>query len=120
MTKERKEQLKEINQKKFGLSKEYIQYLKLPKSSNVKVYDIGKILNARRKLSSAEKIQHLQDIKNALEKKLKVLKSGKKIIEFEYYTPQEFESKYNKCENPEETSKGKEEELKRSTIDEQE
>ena len=66
MTKERKQELKCINQEKFGLSKEYIAYLKLPKSCNVKVYDIAKILNARRKLSTSEKIQHLLDIKNAL------------------------------------------------------
>ena len=56
MTKARKDELKQINQEKYGLSKEYIKSLKLPKSCNVKVYDIGKILNARRKLSSAEKI----------------------------------------------------------------
>ena len=56
MTKERKQELCVINQEKYGLSPEYIEYLKLPKASTVKVYDVHKILNARRKLSTSEQI----------------------------------------------------------------
>ena len=61
------------NQEKYGLSKEYLDYLHLPKACNVKVYSVEKIVNARKKLSTGEKIERLIDIKNALIKKLKVL-----------------------------------------------
>ena len=59
--------MKDINQEKYGLSEEYIKYLKLPLASDIKVYDINKILNSRKKLSTSEKIEHLLKIKNNLE-----------------------------------------------------
>jgi hypothetical protein len=61
------------NHEKYGLSKEYLDYLYLPPSSNVKVYSVEKIIKARKKLSTGEKIERLIDIKQALLKKLKVL-----------------------------------------------
>ena len=70
LTPEEKGKLIRLNQKKYGLSREYVHYLRLPKSSNIKVYSIDKIINARRKLSTAQKIDHLNDIKVALIKKL--------------------------------------------------
>lgn len=90
MTKERKIELVKENQEKYGLSQEYIDYLKLPKSANVKVYEIAKIINSRRKLSTSEKIQYLQEIKEALLKKKEILSQGKKIVDFDYLTPQQF------------------------------
>jgi hypothetical protein len=79
------------NQKKYGLTKEYIDYLKLPHKSNVKVYSVEKLMNARKKLTTVEKIDHLLEIKEALEKKLSVITSGRTINDFTYLTPQEFE-----------------------------
>lgn len=66
MTPEEKEALKTINIAKFGLSSEYLEYLSLPPGCNVKVYEINKIMNGRKKLSTAEKIERLTDIKEAL------------------------------------------------------
>jgi ribosomal protein L19 len=59
----------------------------------VKVYSVEKIVNARKKLSTGEKIERLIDIKNALIKKLKVLQSGGKIKDFDYLTPGLFKIK---------------------------
>jgi hypothetical protein len=67
--------LQKENEKKYGLTKEYLAYLKrkLPKESDIKVYDINKILNSRKKLSTSEKIEHLVQIKNNLEEKLELI-----------------------------------------------
>jgi len=79
------------NTEKYGLSKEYIEYLQLPKATAVKVYDIKKILNARKKLTNVEKINHLLEIKKALELKLEMIAKGKTLQDFYYLSPQEFE-----------------------------
>lgn len=63
LTSEEKARLLEENQEKYGLSQEYIDYLKLPKASNVKVYDIDKIVYAKKTMSTSEKIGHLEIIK---------------------------------------------------------
>ena len=87
LTKEERERMKEENRKKYGLSDAYINYLKLPKACNVKVYELDKLMNSQSKLTTSEKIEHLLDIKDALVKRLKIIKSGKKIGEFNYMSP---------------------------------
>ena len=87
MTPEDKIRLKEENRLKYGLTREYIDYLKLPKACNVKVYQIDKIINGKKKLTTAEKIEHLIDIKKALHKKLDIIKNGGVIKEFDYLSP---------------------------------
>lgn len=72
---------------KYGLSEEYVDYLKIPDACNVKVYEIHKILNARKKLTTCEKIEHMLNVKEALIKKLDVIKTGFIIKEFSYLTP---------------------------------
>ena len=76
LTKELKVQMKEANRIKYGLSEQYIDYLTIPKACNVKVYELDKIMNSRKKLTTSEKIEHLLHVKEALEKRLTVLKSG--------------------------------------------
>ena len=90
MTKELKLKKKEENRIQYGLSQAYIEYLKIPKACNVKVYELDKIMNSRKKLTTSEKIEHLLHVKEALEKRLTLLKSGQKIKEFNYLNPQEF------------------------------
>ena len=90
LTKELKVQMKEANHIKYGLSEQYIDYLTIPKACNVKVYELDKIMNSRKKLTTSEKIEHLLHVKEALEKRLTVLKSGQKIKEFSYLNPQQF------------------------------
>ena len=63
----------------------------MPKAHNVKIYDIDKIIYSKKKLSALEKIDHLQDMKEALVDKMKTLQSGKQISDFEIMSPQEFE-----------------------------
>lgn len=63
----------EENRRMYGLSQEYIDYIKLPKAHNVKIYDIDKIIYSKKKLSALEKIDHLQDMKEALMDKMKTL-----------------------------------------------
>ena len=63
LTKEEKVKIKAEMQAKYGLDPYYVKHvLKLPPSSKVKIYEIDKILNARKKLSTAEKLEHLVDL----------------------------------------------------------
>ena len=66
LTKEQRIEMKDANYLKYGLSEAYLSHLKLPKACNVKVYELNKILNAARKLTTSEKIDHLLDVKDAL------------------------------------------------------
>lgn len=64
-------------QEKYGLEQDYVDHvLKLPPSSKVKIYDIDKIMNSRKKLGTAEKIDHLLDLKATLLKRIAILESG--------------------------------------------
>ena len=56
-------------------------------------------MNSRRKLTTSEKIEHLLHVKEALEKRLDVLKSGQKIKEFSYLSPQEFAKMHGLYDN---------------------
>lgn len=87
LTKEEKEALCRINHAKYGLSNEYIDQLTLPKPSKVRVYDINSILKSRKKMSISEQIDLFKDIKENLDKKLKILAKGREIKEFTYLTP---------------------------------
>ena len=94
LTKEEKEDLKLKNAAKYGLSQEYINYLKIPEACNVKVYQTHKILHARKKLTTCEKIEHMLDIQEALTKKLNCIQKGEIIKDFDYLTPQQYTEKY--------------------------
>ena len=50
-----------------------MNYLKLPKASQVKIYDLEKIVNSQRKMSTSEKIERLQIMRRALIAKLKAI-----------------------------------------------
>ena len=71
LTKAGRERLQELNQEKYGLSEEELENLKLPAPTEVKIYSINKIMKSRGKLSTIEKINHLLDLKEALEEKLR-------------------------------------------------
>lgn len=78
------------NHQKYGLPQSYIDSLELPKAQDIKVFDISKVLNPRKKLSTSEKIQYLEKIREVLVKKLAVIKQGRKVEDFDYKTPKEF------------------------------
>lgn len=84
LTKEKKEELKIINKKKFGLPQEYIDTLILPKPESIRVYEIYKILNSRTTLSSSEKIVHLNAILKNLERKLSIIDRGGTVKAYSY------------------------------------
>ena len=46
----------------------------------VEIYEIDKILNSKKKFSTADKISHLEHLKEALENKLKLIKKGTKFV----------------------------------------
>ena len=46
-TPEERELMKISNQEKYGLTQEYVDFLKLPKKSDIKVYEISKIMDSR-------------------------------------------------------------------------
>lgn len=72
-------------EKQYGLDPHYYQcILRLPKASQVKIYEPDKIMNCRRKLSTVEKLNYLIELKEALEKRLKIIESGQEIVCFEY------------------------------------
>lgn len=72
LTAELKKQKQIEAQKEYGLSPEQLAEIKLPPTLQVKVYNIEKIVNARSKISTIEKIDLLLDLERALLKKLKV------------------------------------------------
>ena len=43
-------------------------------------------------MTTSEKIEHLLEIKEVLLKKLKILRQGKKIADFSFMSPDEFEA----------------------------
>jgi hypothetical protein len=71
----------------------------LPKASDIKVYDINKIINSRKKLSTSEKIEHLLQIKKNLENKLDYISKGIKIQEFTYKSPKAWEEEQLKLKD---------------------
>lgn len=73
--------------------------MKLPKASDIKVYDINKIINSRKKLSTSEKIEHLLQIKKNLENKLDYISKGIKIEEFNYKSPKAWEEEQLKLKD---------------------
>ena len=72
LTAELKKQKQIEAQNQYGLSQEQLAEIKLPPTLQVKVYNIEKIVNARSKISTIEKIDLLLDLERALLKKLKV------------------------------------------------
>ena len=87
MTPEEREVKKKRNQEEYGLTQEYIDFLKLPKKSDIKVYEIRKIMDSRKRLSVVEQIELVENINVALLKKLKIVESGKRIKDFDYVSP---------------------------------
>ena len=83
MTPEEREEKKKRNQEEYGLTQEYIDFLKLPKSSDVKVYDIRKVMESRKRMSVVEQIELIENINQALLKKLKIIERGQKIKDFD-------------------------------------
>lgn len=74
VTKEEKVKLKAEMQTKYGLDEYYVKHvLRLPPAQKVKIYDIDKIVNSRKKLSISEKIDHLLDLKGTLKLRLELL-----------------------------------------------
>ena len=52
--------------------------LKLPYASHlVEIFEIDKIMNSRKKFSTVDKLLHLEKLRDALEHKLDMIKSGK-------------------------------------------
>ena len=84
------------------------------------MYQIDKIMHARKKLTTAEKISHLLDMKRALLKKLDVINAGGHIQEFGFLSPQQFEAWQKRNQNPDvaEEPIATEQEARTSTIDE--
>ena len=94
ITKEEKVALKLEMQRKYGLDQEYVDnVLKLPPSSKVKIYEIDKIMNSRKKMSTSEKIDHLLELKKTLKVRLDILRSGKKIEGFHCMSYKEWKAK---------------------------
>jgi len=60
------------------LSPDFVENMKLPPPCSVEIYDIGKIVNHKSKLSTLEKIKHLIKLEEALLKKLDQLR-GKRL-----------------------------------------
>jgi hypothetical protein len=54
LTPERKIELVRINNLKYGLQADYINHLALPAGCDVKVYQLDKIISARKKFTTVE------------------------------------------------------------------
>ena len=93
LTKQRKKELQDINRVKYGLPQEYIDSLKLPKAGDVRVYEVAKIINAKRRLSTSEQLELLYALKRKLAKKLKVLNRGYRIVDLKFQSYAEWKYK---------------------------
>ena len=60
---------------------------------------MAKITNSRKKLSKAEKIDLLLKMQSAILKKMKVLRNGGKIIDFNYKTYDEWKKEKERLED---------------------
>ena len=78
MTAQGRKDLQKINREKYGLSAEYVANLKLPAPTQVKIYNVDKIINSRGKLSTVEKLNHMLSLQAALQVKLKTKREIKK------------------------------------------
>ena len=77
LTKARKLKLRQENQEKYGLTPEEVAKIKLPYVKHiVEIYEIDKIIHSKKKLSTVDKIYHLEKLKLALEDKLDRLTRG--------------------------------------------
>lgn len=83
LTKEEKVALQRENKRIYGLPREYYESLRLPESSNIKIYNVDRIVRGRKKFTIPEKLQHLAHIKTALMQRLEVVRDGKIIANFQ-------------------------------------
>lgn len=61
---------------KYGLCPEYIKYLKLPAANNVKIYDINKIVNSKKRMTHSEQLNHILELKSSLLERLQMVYQG--------------------------------------------
>ena len=78
LTAQGRKDLQKINREKYGLTPEYVASLKLPAPTQVKIYNVDKIINSRGKLSTVEKLNHMLSLQSALQEKLKTKREIKK------------------------------------------
>ena len=69
--------LQRETKKEYGLPREYYESLRLPESSNIKIYNIDRIVRGRKKFTVPEKLEHLKHIKLALMQRLELVLEGK-------------------------------------------
>lgn len=78
LTPAEKRALIEQNRKRYGLTQEQVEAIKLPRTEHLlEIYSIQKITNSKSKLSCVEKINHLKKLERALIDKLGLIKDGK-------------------------------------------
>lgn len=77
LTTEDKKKKQAENQILYGLSDDYVRDLKLPASTEVKIFSVSKIVNAKVSLSTIEKIEHLLELERALKEKLEKVRDKK-------------------------------------------
>ncbi len=83
LTREEKDALRAINQKRYGLSEEQIENVKLPPHCHVEIYDINKIIKPKSSLNTLEKINHLMKLQTALEEKLEKIAKKRELVKLE-------------------------------------
>ena len=87
LTKTQKAVLIEQNSKLHSLPEDYVNRLKLPDKSDVRIYKLRQVMQSRTVLSTTEKLDHLHAIRRRLEKKLKVMQKGYRVVDYQYEKP---------------------------------
>ena len=75
----------ESNKKKYGLSKEYVKSLRIPKLLSMKIdqhLTIKQILDEKNNFSISEKIEHLENLVVCMRKKLELIERIEKKRNF--------------------------------------
>ena len=97
---EQKIQLTKENKILYGLSEEYLATLKLPKSSNIKIYNIDKIKSGKKLFTIPEQLEHLSELRKTLMDRLNFVKLGGIMKNHENLKYEDFKAEKLKKENP--------------------
>jgi hypothetical protein len=78
LSKSERERLQIENQKIYGLPKSFYSKIKLPRPTDIKVFELKDIVDCKRNITTAERIHMLREIQDYSFKKLENIKTSQK------------------------------------------
>ena len=72
----------------------------LPKAGQIRVYEVSKIINSKKKLSISEQVDLLYKLQSKLVKKMKVLNKGYRIVDLKLQSYTDWKYKNGRTSKP--------------------